>query len=151
MINLTLLTKLPQWWRSLSVCLWAVRVPVTEFRLIYSVKCKKKKKKEILKSFSVIQIRWAGKDHRRLSCLHCVSVSTDGRNRHGKRGILFHFLGYSLQTVGTFFQKSPPPASLPSLSPPMLKCYEKMSLESVTSAWERQSVGVGGFWEREDL
>lgn len=49
MLNLTSLTKLPQWLWSLSECLWAA--PVSESRLIYSVKCQKKKK--ILKRFSI--------------------------------------------------------------------------------------------------
>lgn len=156
MINLTSLTKLPQWWRFLSECLWAVRVPVTESRLIYSVKCWKKK---ILKSFSIIQIRWAGKDHRRLSCLRCVSLSVHGRNGDGKSGeeFCFIFWGMSSKLLAHSFRSPPPHPCITSISVPT----------SVSVLWENAvsgkchicmgetecggRVGCGGFWEREDL
>ena len=42
-----------------------------------------------------------------------------------RRRVLFHFLGYVHQIVDTFFQATPPPASPPSLSPPVSMYYEK--------------------------
>lgn len=96
--NLTLLTKPPRWWCSLSGYLWAVRDPVSESRLIYNVKCEKKNPQEL----SIIQIRWAGKDHRRLQCLHCVSLSVEGRNGKGKTEDAFCFISW-----GTFLKLLP--------------------------------------------
>lgn len=122
---------------------------------------KKGKKKKILKSLSIIQIRWAGKDHRRLSCLCCVSECRWEDWRQNAKHFFFfffHFLGYVSQTVGTFSftfcWQTPPPASPPSLSLSMSMCYEKMSLCHICIEEAREcggGGGEGGFWEQEDL
>ena len=141
MINLTSLTNPPLWWHCLPECLRAVRVPVTECCLIYSVNWNKKNSS---RAFSMIQIRWAGKDHRRLRCLHWVSLSVEQRNGDGNRGEAF-FFSFSVVCPPNCWNNPPPPAS-PS-SPPVSVCYEKtLSLESVTSAWETGVKGKIGGW-----
>lgn len=150
MINVTSLTKLPQWWRSPSESLWAVRVPVTESRLIYSVKCGGKK---ILKSFSIIQIRWAGKDHRRLRCLHCVSLSVGWEESGWKRAFCFIFWGMSSKLLTHSFRS---PLHL-HLCPHQCRCVmRERRLWKVSHLHQRDGSagggwGLGGFWEREDL
>lgn len=110
---------------------------------------KKGKKKKILKSLSIIQIRWAGKDHRRLSCLCCVSECRwEDWRQNAKHFFFFFFIfwGMSPKLLAHSHSHSvgrPLPLHRLHLCPYQCQCVMRKCLCATFALKRQESVGVG--------